>query len=342
MKTVNIVSNIKRYGLYMNMLYFFDCEKICIYHKPPKIIQNKGIVIIDFEYLFFKKKNKYINFLKKNIHSNEIIIFFWNGYYDYKKFYSEILEFKNKFEKIDFFFVCGGLDLKIKQSNLIKEIMLTSPKNYTYSSTLNLHIRILLSKIKNFFVKIIYYQKIEKFKKYPYFVFVGKWKFNLEEIFNFTDQFDIDRSLISNLLKKIKYFDATLQNLDSEDLSNLIPTNSLPVNYFLYNIYARKKIIETLKSKNRVLLIDDYSKPDFLNQSFKTQSTFLDLGCKSGISKFYPRHLALKLNYKDNYRTINFFNDKIPNEANFINSIKYINNNCKNFKLNNIFFSNNK
>ena len=47
------------------------------------------------------------------------------------------------------------------------------------------------------------------------------------------------------------------------------------------------------------LLVDNYSRPDFLNQSYNTKAIFLDLGCKCGGSSFYPRHLALKLNYKN-------------------------------------------
>ena len=320
------------------MVSFFDANQIFFFHKLPKKKYLKGLTIIDCDF-FINKNIRNINFLKNVSTDDKIVIIFWNGDLDFFKFKIEI-DILQKFNFVELFFVCGSFESKKFQSNsVLKKLSAVSNTKKKYYDK-QFYIRSLLSNVNQKFQNILHYKKIINFKKHKGFIFVGKWNFSHDEIYDFTDQYNINRDEIQEILLNLNYFNNL--NEKNKSISKIKTTNYLSVNYFLYNIYARKKIVSALIKKKSILIIDDYSYPDFLNQSFKTDSIFIDLGCKCGSWSFYPRNLALKLNYKNNFKYINYFENKLPTNENFKNSINYIDYNVEQYQLNNVFFINNK
>lgn len=322
-KTITIFTKYDRILLYKHLCHQFSFDKI-YFSKNISQSFDSNHVFVD-EYFFLKKKQElikaFINF-DKNF---KVYIIFWNGFLDQFRYRKKIISFKKLFCNTNFIYIGKKTNKHFPKSFL--KLNNKSMKNEAKIFYKSLYLKLYISKFFNTLSNIFYIKKIKKFKNDSKFIFIGKWDLSKKEIEKFLIDLNQDKNEIIDFLNKINYFDNDLfyKNslvINSKNFNKFFFNKN--INYYLYNLIIRKKIILSLMKKKLIFVIDDYSKPDFLNKRFKIKSIFLDFGSKYGSNSFYPRHIALKINYPNNKILINFFNDRIANFKNLKKSFLFI------------------
>ena len=344
-KTITIFTKYNRLLLYKQICHKFLFDKI-YFSKNISHSFNSKIIFFD-EYFFLEKKQKLIKVLKNLDKNIDAYIIFWNGFLDQSRYKKKELFFKNLFHNTNFIYIGENTNKYFHKSFL--KLNLKSQKNEVKFLYKSLYLRLYFSKFFNIFLNIFFKKKIKKFNNDLKFIFIGKWDLSKDEIEKVLIDLQQDKKKIIDFLNEINYFDNDYfykNNLviNLKKYKKIFFNRNL--NYYLYNLIIRKKIILSLMKKNLIYVVDDYSKPDFLNKRFKTKSIFIDFGSKYGSSSFYPRHIALKIYYPNNKILINFFNDKIPNYENIKKSFLFIEQidkkikTIKNSKIKNLSFLN--
>ena len=322
-QTIVIYTKFNRLILYKQLTKNLKFRE-CIFSKELKNSSNGDVTFIDEHYLDREYKNL-INYIK--IKNNfKIYIILWNGFLIKILLNNKINILKKKYKHINFYFIgASSLDFKEQRNfNSLFSKKVNMKINYKYK---NFYLKFLLINIKFYFHCLLFFKKVYLFKSKSNFIFVGQWKFNRKEINEIAKKFNIDLRSLNSFLKDINYY--SCEKFQKNNLKfNISRYKNLfknyQFNYFIYNIIIRKKILLSLKKINQVQIIDDYSKPDFLNFSFKTRSIFLDFGSKYGSNILYPRQFSLKINYLNNNVLINYFHNKRANIKNLLNSFDYI------------------
>lgn len=331
LKTIVIYTKYKRLLLYKQL-----CKNLifnnCIFYKYLNNSLIEHEVFID-EYYLMNDTTNLVNYLK-NQNNNKIFIILWNGLLDKFLYQNKINFLKKKFPFINFYFMGASFYDCKSQKNF----------NYLFSKKINrkinykfryFYFNLILSNIKFYFDYIFNFRKINLFKNRISFIFVGQWKFYKKEVNLIAKKFNVNIKDLNSFLEDIDYysdekFEKNQLKINKIKHKKLFKNNSF--NYFMYNLIIRKKILLSLKKQNKIQIIDDYSKPDFLNFRFDTKSIFLDLGSKYGSSDLYPRQFALKINYPNNNVLINYFYNKEAKFKNLLYSFDYIRLICDNIR----------
>lgn len=345
-QTIVIYTKFKRLILYKQLTKNLKFRE-CIFSKKLNNSLKGDIILIDEHYLNHEYKNL-INYIKKN-NNNKIYIIFWNGFLSKILFNNKINILRKKYNYINFYFL-GASSFDFKEQRKFNNLFSKNVNmkiNYKYK---NFHLKFLLVNIKFFFDCLLFFKKVYLFKSKSNFIFVGQWKFNRKDISKLAKIFNINLKSLNSFLKDINYYsneEFLVNNLKFNRSKHKNLFKNFQFNYFIYNLVIRKKIILSLKKHNKIQIIDDYSKPDFLNFRFKTKSIFLDFGSKYGSNISYPRQFSLKINYPNNNVHFNYFHNKEANIKNLLNSFDYIrlicdkiNNNSQKKILNKKLFNN--
>ena len=298
-KEANILSPEKRiYHFYLYSRFLLNLKNIYFNKKQNK---NCDLYLIDQECINKIKEIKGLN--------KKIVIFFWNGQFDYEIYYKNNFDIKDK--NISHLIIGNSKE----KSNLILD------KIYPVNKT-----KIIGLDFKNYIdIKYTFIKIIIRFLLNPFFtlqnlcinklIFVGfghieKNSFKNNEnvknkdLFNYLNEY----SLLDELNKKEKYLEDLKNNEKFYDL-----------NYFekcyLIQVIFRDLIIKKLvKFKNFKYFSNDKNLSIQRSFLFKL-NYFLDLGSKVGGLKFYERTLTYIM-YKKNFISIDFLS-KIENENEF-------------------------
>ena len=288
MDEVNIICPKKRiYQFYIFSRYMMNIKRIYFLEK-----NDCNFYLIDQENIDFIKNNK------KD--KAKFVIFLWNVYFDYKKYFKD-KKIKNN-ENITLFFIGNIGNLESLELNEINLNSKTKVYGLSLLRLLNLKLTFLFTIIK-FFLYPINTCKNLCFNK---LIFVGSGLIKsskdlsaLDKNFNTLSEMLKEYSLIKYLDDKEKYFEKISINKKFNLLENFEKF------YLLQCIFRDILLINLLKFKNFRLFENDKNLSIQRSFLFK-KNIFLDLGSKIGSEKYYERKITYEVFNKDHI-SIQFF-----------------------------------
>ena len=300
---VNIICPKKRiYHFYMFSRYMMNIKRIYFLEN-----NDCNLYLIDQENIDFIKNNK-----KEKA---KFIIFLWNGYFDYKKYFKD-KKFENN-KNITLFFIGNVGNVESIGLNEINLKSKTKVYGLSLLRILNLKLTFLFTIIKLILHPLRTLQNL-CFNK---LIFVGSGLIkssgdfsNFDKNFNILSEMLKEYSLIKHKDDKEKYF----EKISSSKKFNLL--ENFEKYYLLQCIFRDILLINLLKFKNFRLFENDKNLSIQRSFLFK-KNIFLDLGSKIGSEKYYERKITYEVFNKDHI-SIQFFKNNNITQKIFENKNK--------------------